>query len=75
MNRARAKLVRDALSRLRDAATDLRSVVEEMEDSLDRTPENLQNSGSYQNREVEKDGVESAADSLDDVISELEELV
>lgn len=73
MNKARRKRIEDVVSRLMD----LQSEIEELRDTereiVDNAPDNLQGSERYEIAEAAADNLDSACDSVNELIDYLNE--
>lgn len=79
MNRQRRVIIRGAIDRIADAVTNLRQAgnildraAEEEQDAVDNTPENFQATDRYYDSEAAADTLADAADSLSDIITQLQ---
>lgn len=82
MNNKRRKELRRAISMIETALDIVNSVKDEEEDAMYNYPENLQGTETYENMEVAVDtmeevasAIEDGADSLNNAVSLLEEIV
>lgn len=82
MNNKRRKELRRAISMIEAALDIMNSVKDEEEDTMYNYPENLQGTEIYENMEIAVDtmeevtsAIEDAADSLNNAVSLLEEIV
>ena len=64
MNNKKRKVLKRATKHLEEAASLMRNVIEEEQDSLDNMPENLE--GSFRYTQME-DAIEIMEDSVDDI--------
>jgi molecular chaperone GrpE (heat shock protein) len=73
MNKIRRKSLRDIIDQLEELKDALDTLKEEEEEYRDNIPENMQGSERYEIAEAACDNLDSAVDSLDEVISYIEE--
>ncbi len=73
MNKIRRKSLRDIIDQLEELRDALDTLKEEEEEYRDNIPENMQGSERYEIAEAACDNLDSAVDSLDEVISYIEE--
>ena len=74
MNRDRRKALAKIVNQAGDLLEQLRAIQEAEEDARDNTPEALQNTEHYEQMEQAAEILGEAADTLEDLISELEEI-
>ena len=75
MNSKRRKRLRDACNHLNIAVEVLEDIVSEEQDCLDNTPENLQESEAYADREDMIDGMQDAIDDIKSSVDTLSEML
>ena len=75
MNSKRRKGLRDACNHLNIAVEVLEDIVSEEQDCLDNTPENLQESEAYADREDMIDGMQDAIDDIKSSVDTLSEML
>lgn len=73
MNRERRKSLAEIQARIESIMEDLETIRDEEEEYRDNMPENLQGSERYEKAEMACDNLASAYDSLEEVISYIEE--
>ena len=73
MNKDRRKILAQLQERLEAIKDEIQSVLEDEEEYRDNMPENLQGSEKYEKADNACDNLSYAVDSLEDVISSLEE--
>ena len=74
MNRDRRKALAKIVNQAGDLLEQLRAIQEAEEEARDNTPEGLQNTERYEQMEQAAEILGEAADNLEDIISELEEI-
>lgn len=72
MNKARRKEIENIVEKLEELQSDIESVLSDEQDYLDNIPENLQGSERYETAEMAVDELQSAYDTIEDVISALQ---
>ena len=72
MNKVRRKRVDDVIAKLYELQEELESIFDEESEYRDNIPENMQTSERYENAETNCDNLESAKDSIDEIIDYLE---
>jgi hypothetical protein len=72
MNKATKIRISELLTRLVAIQIQIECIFEEEQEKLENTPENLQNSEVYYEKEEKRDVLESALDSLNCAILDLE---
>lgn len=75
MNKARRKWLEKTIATLEDQRAELESICEEEQEAYDNMPESLQDSERGQSLYDNIDALESAASDLDDIISNLQEIL
>lgn len=75
MNAKRRKRLRDVAGILSGASGELENIVDEEQDCLDNTPESLQETDAYTEREELLDGMRDALDELNSVINAVSDLL
>ena len=75
MNKERRKWLEKTIATLEDQSAELESICEEEQEAYDNMPESLQDSERGQALYDNIDALESAASDLDDVISDLQEIL
>ena len=75
MNAKRRKRLRDVADVLSGASGELENIIDEEQDCLDNTPESLQDTDSYCEREDFLDGMRDALDDLNSVINAVSDLL
>lgn len=73
MNAARRNLIEDLLERARTLNEEIEAVQEQEQEAFNNLPEGLQQADNGQKMEAAADALQSAHDSLEDVITSLEE--
>jgi histidinol dehydrogenase len=74
MNDERRKSIKSAVTLLQQVKEIIEVVLEEEEEALDNIPESFQSTERYAQSEASIDVLETAKDSIDESISELEDL-
>lgn len=74
MNRDRRKALAKIVNQAGDLLEQLRAIQEAEEEARDNTPEGLQNTERYEQMEQAAEILGEAADTLEDLISGLEEI-
>ncbi len=75
MNAKRRKRLHNVVDVLSGASGELEDIIDEEQDCLDNTPENLQESDTYSDREELLDNLRYALDGLQLVIDDVAELL
>lgn len=75
MNKARRKWLQSVIDALEEQKGELESIQEEEQEAFDNMPEGLQDSDRGQTIYENIDTLESAASNLEDIISELQEVL
>jgi len=74
MNEKRRARIRAVKERLEDCANEIDDIRSDEEEYRDNIPENLQNGDRYQDTEENCDKLDTAASTVRDAISELDEI-
>lgn len=75
MNKARRKWLEETINKLEEQKTELESIGEEEQEAYDNMPESLQDSEKGQTMYENIDTLETAASDLDDIITNLQEIL
>lgn len=75
MNKARRKWLEETINKLEEQKTELESIGEEEQEAYDNMPESLQDSEKGQTMYENIDTLEAAASDLDDIITNLQEIL
>lgn len=75
MNAKRRKKLRDVADILSGASSELENIIDEEQDCLNNTPENLQDTDAFSDREDLLDGMRDALDELNSVINAVSDLL
>ena len=75
MNNKRRKCIKLIVGRLKDVLVELEEIHTEEQESFENIPENLMNSERYQQSETAVDTLDDVKSSIEDHISELEEII
>lgn len=73
MNNKRRKQISDIITSLENVKSEIENVLSDEQEYLDNIPENLQGSERYEIAESAVNNLESASDSVDEVLSALQE--
>lgn len=72
MNDKKRTKLTEAVSLIRQASSIVRSVCSDEEDSMDRLPENMEDSALHERMEAAVDELDSASDDLESAIDHIE---
>lgn len=73
MNKVRRKRVEDVIQKIEELKAEVEEILDEESEYRDNIPENMQQSERYKNADNNCDNLQSAIDSIDEVVSYLEE--
>lgn len=73
MNKERRKRVNEAIQRIEEAKSEIEDILDEETEYRDNIPENMQQSERYENADNNCYNLQSAIDSIEEVVSSLEE--
>ena len=73
MNKVRRKRVEEVIQRIEDLKAEIEDILSEEEEYRDNIPENMQQSERYENADNNCCNLQAAIDSIEEVVSYLEE--